>query len=504
MPSHGFIVHANPTLREQLVMNDGHAQETLGTLVVKMAKIGNIFRQGDGEAMRGVIIRSLTAAEIQALGPDVSVPHGLLLPAPLTTADIQDFAEQQCDVVKLRKLPSGNKYEARPADFRADLAHRFSRSRLLALRPLRGVSYTPILRNHGIIIDTPGYDAATQLWIVDDVPELDLPAVPSRADAEAGQALLESLLTGHPFEHDRDRVAALAQLMVPPLRASMQRSPLLVADANYPRTGKDYLLGTAALIGTGHRPTVYTLSENREEQQKRIGAALLLGAPVVSLNNLNGRLDSDELAAYLTEGGCITRAYATVGGAKWAPNGNVIASSGNNIMLGGDLPERGLASRQDARMEQPGDRKFLTSPHDEVRAARGKYLSAVFTLARWPLLGRDYPAPDMAGSGGFDDFDRLIRGPLLALTGIDPLERLSAPRQNQDSRLRASATRDKHGGYVSEHASCTEAPVNRLEARQERQPRRPETRGSHRARTCHELCAGSHPPVGQACRPRRR
>ena len=336
------------------------------------------------------------------------------------------------------------------------------------------------------------------------MPELDLPAVPSRADAEAGQALLESLLTGHPFEHDRDRVAALAQLMVPPLRASMQRSPLLVADANYPRTGKDYLLGTAALIGTGHRPTVYTLSENREEQQKRIGAALLLGAPVVSLNNLNGRLDSDELAAYLTEGGCITRAYATVGGAKWAPNGNVIASSGNNIMLGGDLPERGLASRQDARMEQPGDRKFLTSPHDEVRAARGKYLSAVFTLARWPLLGRDYPAPDMAGSGGFDDFDRLIRGPLLALTGIDPLERLSAPRQNQDLRLRASATRDKHGGYVSEHASCTEAPVNRLEARQERQPRRPETRGSHRARTCHELCAGSHPPVGQACRPRRR
>ena len=61
------------------------------------------------------------------------------------------------------------------------------------------------------------------------------------------------------------------------------------------------------------------------------------------------------------------------------------------MLFGGDLPERGLASRQDARMEQPGDRKFLTSPHDEVRAARGKYLSAVFTLARWPLLGPRLP-----------------------------------------------------------------------------------------------------------------
>jgi hypothetical protein len=170
---------------------------------------------------------------------------------------------------------------------------------------------------------------------------------------------------------------------------------------------------------------------------------LLLGAPVVSLNNINGRLASDELAAYLTEGGCVTRAYATVGGTKFAPNGNVIAASGNNIVLGGDLPERAVTCRQDARMEYPGERAFKASPHDAVRNDRGKYLAAVFTIARWAVRGADYKPTEMAGSGGFDGFDRLIRSPLLTLTCLDPRQRnreeMQATRQHQSDRTLVDA-----------------------------------------------------------------
>lgn len=434
MPS-AFTVRS--VVREQLVMNDGHAQETLKELAAVMATTGAIFQQGSGDAQRGVIIRALTEAEIKAM--KVSMPHGLLLPAPLTAADVQDFAEQHFDVVKLRKLPNSGKYEARPADFRAELAHRFIKARLMALRPLCGVAYTPIIRSDGTIVTTPGYDAATQLWIVDAVPKLSVPQTPGRRDAEGALGCLRALVTEHPFEQEADRVAGVAQLMAPALRASMERAPMLVTDANYARTGKDYLVGTASLIGTGFRPTVFTLNEAREEQQKRIGSALLLGAPMISLNNINGRLASDELAAYLTEGGCITRAYATVGGAKWAPNGNTIVASGNNIMLAGDLPERSVTSRQDAHMEFPGERKFNGSPHKDVLGDRGKYLSAVFTIALWAVRGTDYTSPsEMAGSGGFDDFNRLIRGPLLALTGVDPLKRargeMQTARQHQPDR----------------------------------------------------------------------
>ena len=424
---------------DRLVMNDGHAQETLHTLLDVMATEGGIFRQGEGDNQRGVVIRALTETEIKIMNKalTVSIPSGLLLPALLTPADVQDFAEQRFAVVKLRKLPHG-KFGAQPADFRADLAHRLIKSRLPALRPLRGVTYAPIMRGDGTVVGTPGYDAAMHLWVVDGVPQIDIAPVPARADAEAALKCLRALLAEHPFETEDDLVAALAMLMVPALRASMTHAPLLVADAAYARTGKDYLLGTAALIGTGFRPSVFTLNEAREEQQKRLGSALLLGAPVVSLNNINGRLASDELAAYLTEGGCVTRAYATVGGTKFAPNGNVIAASGNNIVLGGDLPERAVTCRQDAGMEYPGERAFNGSPHDSIRNDRGKYLAAVFTIARWAVRGTDYQVPAMSGSGGFDGFDRLIRGPLLTLTHIDPRtrsrEEMQATRQHQPDR----------------------------------------------------------------------
>lgn len=418
------------TVRDQLVMNDGHAQKTLGALMALMAEQGAIFRQGEGDALRGVVVRALTSAEMKALGSRVSIPGGLLLPGPLRIADVQDFAERRFDVVKLRKQPNSDDFEARGADFRADLAQRFISNRLIGLRPLSGVAYAPILRSDGSIVSTPGYHADSELWLVDSIPALTVPETPTRQDAMTAMQRLAALLAEHCFEQDVDGVAGIAQLMTVPLRASMQRVPLLVADAAYPRTGKDYLLATAALIGTGFRPTIFTLGETREEQHKRIGAALLLGAPVISLNNVNGRLASDELAAYLTEGGCITRAYATTGGAKWAPNGNTLLASGNNIMLAGDLPERGLVSRQDARMEFPGERAFSGSPHDDVRKDRAGYLSAVFTIARWALRGTDYAPPEgMAGFGGFDEFNRLIRGPLLVLTGIDPLKRSQSEMQ---------------------------------------------------------------------------
>jgi hypothetical protein len=440
MPRNSKRATVRDTVRDQLVMNDGHAQETLKALVPLMAIEGAIFRQGEGDALRGIVIRRFTQTELKAMNErGIAIPPGLVLPAPLTFADVQDFAEQHFDIIKFRQKPNSDEVEARPADFRKDMALRLIGSRLIGLRPLRGITYAPLLRSGGTIVAASGYDAETQLWLVDGIPELTVPEVPTRHDAETAMQRLGALLDEHLFEQDVDRIAAIAQLMTPALRGSMQRVPLQIADAAYPRTGKDYLMNTAALIGTGFKSTVFTLGETREEQQKRMGAVLLLGAPVILLSNLNGLLISDELAAYHTEGGCITRAYATTGGAKWAPNGNTIQASGNNIVLGGDLPERGLVSRQDANMEFPGERTFRGSPHDDVNRDRAGYLNAVFTIARWALRGADYQQPaEMNGFGGFDEFNRLIRGTLLALTGIDPLKRsqseMQTARQHQPDR----------------------------------------------------------------------
>ena len=427
-------------VKDQLFVNDGRAQETLDKLVDLMATEGTIFRQGDGSAMRGVIIRELTAAEIAAnQRRKIATPPGLLLPAVLNECHVQDFAETNFEVVKRCKTRGqNNPYEDRPADFPTELARRAVKSRLHSLRTLRGMAYAPIMRGDGTIIGDPEYDDETALWIVAGLPNLNIPAVPTKQDATAAYDILKELVSEHPFETDADRVASVGQIMTAALRPSMQNAPLLVADAAYPRTGKDFLLITCALVGTGYKPTVAGMGDTADEQKKRIGWVLLHGAPFIVMGNINGRLTSAELAQYLTDGGVATRNYGTTGGAKWAPNGNVLGASGNNITLGGDLNERDCASRQDAGMEFPGHRKFKRSPHDDVRNDRARYLGAALTIARWVVRGTDYTAPDISNFNGFDDFNRLIRAPLFVLTGTDPLERaqdaLVAARQTRSDR----------------------------------------------------------------------
>ena len=427
MADDGISVRAD--IRPDLVMNDGHATDTLAALAAHMAVEGPIFHQGDGKTCHGVVVRELTPTEIKALARNdqhrlrAVVPRGLLMPTPLTIAHVQDFAERHFDVVRLRTNPKSTIVETRPADFRAELATRFVGTKLPALRLLKGIAYTPILRQDGTIIAAHGYDADTALWMVDDIPVLHVPDRPTQADATAAYETLKELVAEHRFETDADMIAGISFLMTPALRSSLACAPLLVADAPLARTGKDYLLGTAARIASGHPPVEFALSDSLEEQQKRMGAALLMGAPCLTLNNINGKLRSTDLTAYLTQGGCVTRAYATTGGALYAPNGNVMMASGNNILLVGDLPERAVVSRQDADMASPGERRFKNNPHKIVLTERGKYLSAIFTIARWALVGADYAPPDVTGFGGFDDFDRLVRRPLIALTDIDPIER---------------------------------------------------------------------------------
>jgi hypothetical protein len=422
----------------KLVIGPGRAQAVLDALAVDMAATGNIFRQGEGASLHGVILSEPSAQHVRDMERrGIRGTLGLILPIPLTRSHVQDHAEQNFSVVRLWRNPKTNKTEELSADFPLPLAARLIDARLDRLRPLKGIAYTPILRADGTLIRTAGYDTETGLWIMPS-PPFDLPESPTTEQAEAYCETLRGLLAEHPFETPEDAVAAIAQVMTPTLRASMQRAPLLIADAPYGRTGKDYLMGTASLIGTGRLPVVVSLSENREEQQKRIGHALLLGAPCIVLTNINGLLRNEELSAWLTEGGTVTRAYGTVGGAKFAPNGGTMMATGNNIEPGGDLPERHIGSRQDARMEFPGDRSFRGDPHGAVLGDRGRYLAAVFGLARYATKGADYQAPSLDGLGGFDDFNRLIRAPLLVLTGIDPAGRakrqIKASRQHRPER----------------------------------------------------------------------
>ena len=147
-----------------------------------------------------------------------------------------------------------------------------------------GVVTVPTLRPDGTVLSKPGYDPATKLWCA---PAGDLRLPPIRATreaAEAALALFKDLLSEFPFVTDLDRAVALAALMTPVLRGACDVTPLLLILATTPGSGKSYLADIASTIVRAQKCPVITAGHG-EETEKRLGALILEGVQIVSLDN---------------------------------------------------------------------------------------------------------------------------------------------------------------------------------------------------------------------------
>jgi putative DNA primase/helicase len=66
-----------------------------------------------------------------------------------------------------------------------------------------------------------------------------------------------------------------------------------IADAPVAGSGKSYLFDTAAVIAIGQPMPVIAAGCDEEELEKRLGAALLAGHPLITIDNVNRVLESD-------------------------------------------------------------------------------------------------------------------------------------------------------------------------------------------------------------------
>ena len=108
---------------------------------------------------------------------------------------------------------------------------------------LRGVVHAPVLRRpDGGLVQQPGYDPQTGLYLH---PALDLkpvPGDPSDSDiAAAKHLLLDVLLADFPWVRDADRANYLAALFTPALRPLTGLSPFYAIDAPERGSGKTLL-----------------------------------------------------------------------------------------------------------------------------------------------------------------------------------------------------------------------------------------------------------------------
>ncbi|TDB79022.1 hypothetical protein E1264_36125 [Actinomadura sp. KC216] len=228
------------------------------------------------------------------------------------------------------------------------------------LAPLHGVIGAPVLRRDGTLLQKPGYDAATGLYLASKVA---LPPVPdeptTRQVNEARDFMLNRFLRDFPWSSAADRANYLALLVTPILRHfTRSLTPFALIDATMPASGKSILTGGPGMLyGQRIIPWAYT----EEELRKSITAVFAEQVGVVVWDNLaeGTVIDSATLALLVTAGVWsdrqlgASRNIATVNDRLWM-------ATGNNLQVGGDMASRTVRVHLDPNMPRPEQRDQST------------------------------------------------------------------------------------------------------------------------------------------------
>ena len=273
---------------------------------------------------------------------------------------------------------------------------------------LSGVASYPLLLPDGSILQEPGYDSASGLYLHQGVPMLPVSERPSKQEVQAARSfLLNKYLKDFPWADDADKANYLAALISPPLREVIaDLFPLIYVTAPERGSGKSLL---TALMTSLYGGAVRTYPENDSEMRKVITAALRGAEPVIVFDNVEGIVGSAALAALLTAKMWTDRILGGSDDGKW-PNDRLWMLTGTNVRLGGDHAQRSVRVAIDYGKPDPDRRTGFAIPDiaQWTQANRGTVIRAALILARaWQLDG----APEAAHAmRGFTRWARVIGG----------------------------------------------------------------------------------------------
>ncbi len=298
---------------------------------------------------------------------------------------------------------------------------------------IAGVTSCPTMRPDGSIFHEPGFDAVTGLLLMAPPPMPPIINDPSFDDAAAALALLKGLLSEFPFVGGVDRAVALSALITPIVRGAFQVAPMHCASAPTAGSGKSFLFDLAAAISTGQRMPVMSAGASEDELEKRLGAALLMGQPLISLDNVNGALRGVVLCQAIERPLVEIRILGRSERVSIEARGTSIYCNGNNIILHGDLNCRTITTNLDPNEDRPELREFKDDPFGRVLADRGNFIAAALTLCRaYIVAGQPGKAKPLASFGGWSG---VVRSALIWLGEADPVASIDAMQGSDPDRV---------------------------------------------------------------------
>jgi putative DNA primase/helicase len=230
--------------------------------------------------------------------------------------------------------------------------------------------YVPGPDNRPRLVSTPGLDRESGVYYV-PAPGLEDMLIPTGGIGvgeveEALDAIENELFIDFGFESEADRANAIGLLLLPFVREIIDGpTPLFLARAPDAGSGKTLLVEAALFPGCGE--VANEPDASGDEWKKRITSTLLAGRPVMFLDNLSGKLDSDAVANLITTetwGDRILGKNQSVS----LPVRVVFAATGSNLTLSRQMARRAYASFLDP-YANGHNRKPSERGRDEYRHA---------------------------------------------------------------------------------------------------------------------------------------
>lgn len=380
--------------------------------------------RGDVFSYTGRLVRIYPAPATTGAG--VHRPRGALILHPVDGPHLTELAT--CAAIHerfdARAGADSFNHGYRPIDCPRRVADAYlSRGNWPELRALAGFIEAPTITSDGRLIDKPGYDKDTNLFLAPSVITgyTAPPAKPTLAEADKCKRILLDLVARFAFVDDADRAATLAGIITGLLRRILPAAPMVAITAPAAGTGKTLLAETFAIVTTGRRASVLSLGEDAAEAEKRLVGVLLAGDACIVLDNIDRPLKSALLCQVVTQQFVCLR---PLGGSVMPdiPTHAMIIATGNNLAIVGDLKRRTMLIRMDAGVERPEQRTFDRDHLEDVFAQRGALIRAALTISL-AYLAAGAPALDgLHPHGGFEAWDRLVRRPLVWLGLPDPIK----------------------------------------------------------------------------------
>ena len=263
---------------------------------------------------------------------------------------------------------------------------------------LRGIVDTPTLRRDGSLMDSPGHDHESGLFgdFDDDDWKGLIPDDPTRDDARRAIAILYDLVKESAFKEPHDKAVWVAYLLTIIARQYISgNAPMFGFSANIAGLGKGTLVDLASIIATSHGATKWTpISAGRardaeDEERKRLMSVCLEGIRSLCIDNVpaGSPIGTPALDGCITSGdnsefGSIADRILGMSATGRAPWTCVVAATGNNMTVKGDMGRRLVLCKLETRHVEPEKIQYChhPDPHRYARENRRELLCAALTI----------------------------------------------------------------------------------------------------------------------------